>query len=465
MHRTVTRFALLSAFWCLGQLSSVEAEEASNVIPGPSFEEVIALRSVAAPVISPNGGAVAYTVRTVDWKGNRFDTEIWLVRGGGEPFQLTRNPDGSSDSPSWSPDGKWLAFLSDRGAKRQIYVIRADGGEAQPLTQSAEAVSRFKWSPSGRMLAYSSPSKIPEERQKQKELYGEFAVEDMEFSNEELWLVEFQPDPQPGPGERPCIRVNQSREPGVDGGDHEASPRTSCDVLAEPRELVASNDFTIRGFEWSKDGSQIVFEHRQDPLINSYTTADISVVDVATREVRPLVEGPGFDGNPQWSPDSKWILYSSSAGNTTSDYYRNGLLFKVAADGGNPLPLGQSIDEELGDVTWTPTGIYALVFEKTARRIYRIDPETGATEVFASHPRNVWDLDSTPDGENLAIVGQNPTTLPEVFVSSTADWSPIPLTDLSSQLTEWKLGTSEIVSWHSQDGTEIEGVLYKPGDF
>ena len=86
----------------------------------PSFEAVISLRGVGAVQLSPDGKLLAYTVQTADWSENRYDTEIWLWREGGEPFQATNNPKGNSVAPIFSTDGKWLIFLSDRGDKNQV---------------------------------------------------------------------------------------------------------------------------------------------------------------------------------------------------------------------------------------------------------------------------------------------------------------------------------------------------------
>ncbi|HLL48329.1 MAG TPA: LpqB family beta-propeller domain-containing protein, partial [Longimicrobiaceae bacterium] len=103
-------------------------------VPGPSFEDVIGLRGAGSPAISPDGRAVAFTVRSAEWQENRFDTEIWLARQGEEPFQLTRTEKGSSTGPRWSPDGRWIAFTADRGDRSQVYLVRAAGGEARKLT-------------------------------------------------------------------------------------------------------------------------------------------------------------------------------------------------------------------------------------------------------------------------------------------------------------------------------------------
>ncbi|NIP79161.1 MAG: S9 family peptidase, partial [Gemmatimonadetes bacterium] len=98
------------AVLALGTAGGLTAQEGVS----PSFRDVLSLRSVGSPAIAPDGRAVAYTVRSADWDDNRYDTEIWLWRAGAEqPLPLTRTADGSSTSPAWSPDGRWLAFLAD----------------------------------------------------------------------------------------------------------------------------------------------------------------------------------------------------------------------------------------------------------------------------------------------------------------------------------------------------------------
>src|SRR5919108_4703295 len=100
----------------------------------PSIDDLLNLKRVAAPAISPDGRLVAYTVRETNWDENAYETEIWVadVRAGTDR-QLT-NGRKSSHSPSWSPDGSKLAFLSDRSDKQQIYVINPFAGEAEAVT-------------------------------------------------------------------------------------------------------------------------------------------------------------------------------------------------------------------------------------------------------------------------------------------------------------------------------------------
>lgn len=138
----------------------------AQVSKNPSFEEVISLQSPSDAVISPNGKDILYTSQTVDWKENRYDSEIWISKDGQSPFQLTNNLKNSSNSPKWSPDGKWIAFLSNRQENTQIHVIRAAGGESFQLTETKSNISDFEWSPDSKSILFLQPEdKSKEEKE------------------------------------------------------------------------------------------------------------------------------------------------------------------------------------------------------------------------------------------------------------------------------------------------------------
>ena len=150
---------------------------------------MLSLQSVGGAVISPDGKHIAFTVRTTEWKENRYDTEIWLSRDGGKPVQITRTPKGSSTTPRWSPDGKWIGFLADRGSKQQVYLIAAMGGEAVQLTRAKDGVNNFRWSPDGKSIAFTSNEPESQAMKDRKEKYGEFSVEDGDYVQTQLWIT------------------------------------------------------------------------------------------------------------------------------------------------------------------------------------------------------------------------------------------------------------------------------------
>jgi len=220
---------------------------AQTDIPGPSFEEVISLRSAGSPEISPDGRSIVFGIRTVDWKKNGYDSEIWLVRNGEEPFQLTRTVDGSSWSPQWSPDGHWIAFIADRGNKNQIHLIRAYGGEAQPITDVKEGVNSFRWAPDGTKIAFTMTEKEKKEKKERKERYGEFAVEDKEYRYTHLWMVDVKPDPWPSPVEVPSYETEDSNDASNDDVDEPNVPDSNGVSLPKPKRLTEGNSYTDYG--------------------------------------------------------------------------------------------------------------------------------------------------------------------------------------------------------------------------
>jgi dipeptidyl aminopeptidase/acylaminoacyl peptidase len=417
----------------------------------PTFEEVISLRSVNGVVISPDGKTVAYTVQTTDWTDNRFDTEIWLAKDGRKPFQLTNTSKANSNGPSFSPDGQWIAFLADRGNKNQIHVMRVDGGEARVITKEEEGISGFEWDPSGTRLIVLKPEndKLKKDREKK---YGGYETDDKEFTLSHLWTLDFKPD-MPDPWELPCYETADSLK-----------AKAGCIELPKLQRLTEGK-FTVTSFTVSPDGKMVAFNHQPDPLINTSVRSNISTVDLADKKVTLRVSNASSDNFEDWSPDSKELLYTSSVGDTTSNFYMNSGLFVLNLDTKTSRQIAKDFDEDLGGLTWKPTGIYASIWNKTKRPLYKIDPKTGNHSVLLNTPDQVYGISFSKAGDRLAFVGRNGNQLNEVFVTPAGSPKPEKITDMTSQISGWKVAQSEVVSWKSKDGATIEGVLHKPANY
>jgi len=398
-------------------------------IPGPSFKDVLNLKSAGDPVISPNGKDILFTVTQPDWDKNRYDTEIWLSRDGGDPFQLTQTTDESSNSPSWSPDGRWIAFLANRdGKSSQIYMINALGGEAVKLTNHKEGVNSYEWCPTSRQIAFTSTEPQSKEMKSREKQYGKFQVEDAEYKMTHLWIVDVEPGKTP-----------------------------------EAKRLTSGADFTVGGFAWSPDGKKIAFDHRPDPLINSGPKSDISILDVESQKIAPLVTQPGSDSNPSWSPDGQWIAFATRMGETP--YYVNGEIAKIPAAGGPITVLTSDFDENPALVKWTKAGIVFMGIKRVQFRFYLLNPSNGNVAEIAGPPEHIYGMSFSDDGKTVAFVGFGRTTLNEIYRAALDSWKPQAVTKLTDQVAGWKTGTREVIQWKSKDGAEIEGVLWKPEGF
>jgi dipeptidyl aminopeptidase/acylaminoacyl peptidase len=408
-------------------LSTLFLAAAAAAQTAPTIDRLIELKRAGSPVISPDGRFVAYTVSEANWDENAYETEIWLAdTQTGATRQLT-NAKKSSNAPAWSPDGHWLAFGSDRGEKRQVYLIDPRGGEAEALTSAEEGAGAFAWSPDSTRIAYTMTEPKPQAWKDRDKKYGEFEIVDRDQTMTHLHVI---------------------------------------DLASRKARRLTEGTFVVGSFTWSPDSREIAFDHRVDADPSSSDTADISIVAVADGRVRKLVAQNGPDSRPVWSPDGARIAFSTAMGDRDFYSYSNGVIAVVGATGGAIEPLTKDFDETQSLIAWSPSGIFFGAAQKTWAYLFALDP---ATRRITRHaPATDWigsGFSFTKDFTTIAFVASTPTTFPEVFVAPLKTMQVKKLTDLGSQVAAWPKSTHEVVSWKSQDGTPIEGVLHKPADF
>lgn len=419
----------------------------------PSFEEVISLKSVGNPEISADGSHVAFVVRSADWENNQFKSEIWVSKNGRSPFQLTQSEKGSSSNPKFSPDANWLAFLSDRNGKNQLYIIRLEGGEAFALTNGKEAVSDIAWHPSGKEIVFTKQEAEDQAKKDTEKRYGGFETDDKEFTLSHLWRIKFEGAVQ-STSELPCYQTVDSLK-----------KQSGCIVLPFPERLTEGR-YTVTGFELSPDGSKIAFNHQPNPLINSFLKADISLLNLNTKEITSLISNPSADALAAWSPDSKELLFTSNGNDTTSNFYTNSKLFTIDVATKKSRRLAQQLDEDLGgSFIWRSDGIYVSLWNKTKRPVYKIDPTNGNHFIYMNSPDQIFGLSFSKSGDKIALNAKLDNQLNEIYISPAKGQKVQPITSMNDQIKNWSTAQSEVISWKSKDGAEIEGVLHKPKEY
>jgi len=399
----------------------------------PTVDQVLSLKRAGSPQISPDGRFVAYTVRETNWDDNAYETEIWLanVQTGGTR-QLT-NAKKSSQSPAWSPDGSKLAFVSDRTDKQQIYLINPQAGEAEALTTLEDGVSGFAWSPDGKRIAYTATEPKSTAIKDREKKYGEFEIVDQDHRMTHLFVLE---------------------------------------VATKATRPLTSGAFTVGSFAWSPDGKSIAFDHRINSDPANGGSADISIVTVTDGAIRKLVTQSGPDSNPVWSPDGSRIAFTTAMANP--DYfYTNSLIATVSSSGSVPTALSSAFDEDPNLVAWKPNGLFFSASHHTWSYLHRLDPETKTVARLAPSDAVVMSSFSlSRDGSTVAFLGSDPKSIAEVFVAPlesvvsglSRTLQAKKLTDTNVQTSNWATSTLDVVSWKSQDGATIEGVLHKPLD-
>ena len=447
MHKHHLYFVFFWAF--IGSFINSYAQKPTK---NPSFEEVIARASASSYLrISPNGKDIAFQVRKTDWKKNRFDTEIWLSKNGGTPFQLTNSLKGNSTTPVWSPDGQWIAFVSNRNKRNQAYVINAQGGEAFPVTNEKTGVYSLKWSPDGQKISFLTTQKKSKDIKAQEKKYGKFALEDKVYRQAQLRYVVFNPD-KLGEIPMPCPEPKKGE-------------KSDCPKQFESKELVKSKEFTVRGYFWSPDGSKVLFNHQPNPLINSFLKSDISVLDISTKKITSVVKNPSYDGAIDWSPDGKSILYSSDLDNNTSNFYTNSKVFIMDLASKKSRQIGTNVDENINSLIWNKVGIFGIAYQKTNRYVYKINPKSGKANKIDLPFDRVIGISVNTNGQSLALLAENNGKLSEVYWIATKQSKPRKLTNFAASIQDWKVSKPEVIDWKSKDGATIEGILHKPMDY
>ncbi|MGC1617517.1 MAG: S9 family peptidase [Candidatus Acidiferrum sp.] len=407
----------------------------------PTIDQSLEMKSAFNPRISPDGKRVVYEVTRTNWEDNAFERDLWIVdTSSGERHQLTASKKSSTDA-AWSPDGKWIAFLSDRPGqitgtpegKKQIYLISADGGEARQLTKVETGVNDFDWSPDSMKLAFSAEDPESKAMKDRKEKYGDFQVVHADYTMTHLWTLDI--------------------------------PMSESEAVPEPKRLTEGTDFSVGDFAWSPDGTRIAFSAQRDPDLISNGTADIYVTGVNGAKAKKIVSTSGPDTHPKWSADGKQIAYETADGSKYF-FYTNRKIAVVDADGGAPRVLTDAFDEDAGLITWAKDGIYIDALQKTYAHLFRLDPESKRIEqLSAPEHLEANSFSFSKDYKHVAYRGAPENGYPEIYATDISSWQPKKLTDLGDQLKNFKIARREVISWKSGDGTVIEGVLLKPPDF
>lgn len=397
-----------------------------------SPEQCLKIKNISSARISPDAGKVLYTVREAVMTDDRSEyvNQVWLCNAdGSNAVQLTKG-DKNSSNPKWSPDGKWIAFTSSRDGKNNLYVLPVAGGEAEKITDVKSGVGDYKWRYDGNAIAFVMADHAESKEEKDKKAKNDWYFMDEEIKQNRLYIL------------------------WLDKKD------TAGKYVQKKMTL---ENYNVNAFDWSPDGKQIAFSHGKSPEVNDNVYSNISLIAVETGTIKSIANTNAGETNPQFSPDGKHIVYYCTADPVDWSGPRHARIYSIAD--GKTWRLKTTPDENGGIIGWTPDGKNVLWTEanRTLSSVYVLSADgKSITEWNKGSKDLIGGVTLNSTGTHLAFVLQNSSQLPEAYISSVTNFSPVKVTNINASYAGKPLPKTEVVKWKGADGKEIEGLLTYP---
>ena len=426
------------------------AQQSAAQLPRLTLEEAFNYVQIQSVAISPDGNSVVIGTRRANWQKERFERTLWLYQNHALS-QLTAS--GTDHDPLWSPDSKWIAFLSNRPgpdgkAETQVYVISGHGGEAFPVTHEEGGIHSIAWSPDSKTLYFAAKHQI--------------SKADREAHRKE-WhdVVRFRDD------ERGDV-ISGVSIPAVIAAQQRPSDQA---FLRNARVTLASLDKAVSDMAVSPDGTQIAFDtDSASGRVEDIADYELYVVSTRGGAPRRLTRNQASESDVQWSRDGRTLFFHVGAGSVEGKYEEvQGRIYSLDFESGKVKREGESFAGSLSDPSLLPGGSIATTADVgTEVQIYVEPKGGGAFRQVPGRSGSYASLSTALDSPRIAFVYSAQQVPGEVYIADSMEnlRNATPITAFNALFTRRALPRGIPYTWTADDGTKIEGwLIYPPGKF
>jgi len=397
-----------------------------------TIDDGLNMANVGSALLSPDGRQVLYSLSALDWANNKRKTIYYMISSeGGEPRQYIGEAGGNAFQ--FSPDGTFLTFTRSVDKFNQIFIMPTFGGEAVQLTKHENSVGSYKWSRDSQTIFFVAAE--PRGKDEEKKFK---AGEDAVFIDE-------------GPN-----------------GQEEGSWNAlwGFDVKAKKESRLTDEKIIIGGFDPSPDGTRVLYAARAENRRNQGYLSEIYLLDLKDKKSIRLTDNKAPESGVLWAPDGKSFVYS--APDDKAWELSNGKLWLMDLDTKQHRMISGRFEGNIGGHVWTPDG-KSLLFSGTQRtdaNLFKLDVASGEVIRLTGVTGTLSAGSFSADRKKMVYAFSDFDTPPDLFVSPTAEFKPIRLTDANPWIKkDLALASGKVIRWKSKDGLEIEGLLFLPAGY
>ncbi|MGQ9618940.1 MAG: prolyl oligopeptidase family serine peptidase [Candidatus Aminicenantia bacterium] len=415
MKRYVFLIFLLLIFWpLLAEKRGMEPEDILNI------------KVISDLNISPEGTKILFTVRECNLEENEYTTDVWIFDlKNGELIKITQSPKNDS-SPKWSPDGKYIAFISNRDGRNQIYLKRRDIGEPWKLTDSKTGVEAFEWTPDSKSIVYSMREPRSEEEEKKiKEKDDAYSLF-KNLKNSHLWKI--------------SIDKKDSKK-------------------------LTDGNFHVSQFKISPDGKAILYSASPSPKIDDSIQNELYLIGIDGGDAKRLTNNRTSERAFRFSPDGSFISFVSSC-DLNLKYPGSSKIFLFSLNDLKIKPLTASFKGEVSSYEWISEDKIIFTGAMGVKsNFFILDLKTNSISEFSTEIGVIGEFDFHKDNGIVVFLFSNPSSPPSIYSTPLESFKPVKLVDLNPQVKDFALGDFKPYIWKSKDGKKVEGILGLPQNF